>query len=445
VLIISVPTFYFFDTCSLLNLVQSGGSEALLKVTETQDQDRSNTPPFFLSITTLRELEQIKTSRNKTDLTRSSAHQLSRWLYEDNGKHYRVSNVYHNPDDPPDQQIIDDCKGTIEGAAGEDTAGNVNITFVTDDICCAVLARAAGITTISSDAIVPAAPPYLGYTTAVLNDNNLATFYTNLSTDPSSLAQQYNLRAQQYLLIDHVQQDGTITHAVDSYVYRDSKLCKFDQSKGVASLMLGKIKPKDIYQQCAIDSILNNTLTLISGRAGSGKSLIALATIMQLIEKGRYSKLVIMFNPVKVYGASDLGFYPGSLQEKALSNSIGNVLTTKFGDRLAIERLIDSNKLTLVSMADIRGMEIRDDEILYITEAQNMSVDLMKLCLSRASSGCKIIIEGDFDTQVDSPVFKGAASGMKRAIEKLCGNPEVGYVHLPNIWRSKIAQLVERL
>lgn len=60
-----------------------------------------------------------------------------------------------------------------------------------------------------------------------------------------------------------------------------------------------KIRPKDVYQACAIDSILNNTMTTLSGKAGSGKSLISLITMMSLIESGKYDRIVIMFNPTK--------------------------------------------------------------------------------------------------------------------------------------------------
>jgi len=106
---------------------------------------------------------------------------------------------------------------------------------------------------------------------------------------------------------------------------------------------------------------------------------------------------------------------------------------------------LQQDKIRLVSMADVRGMEVRDNEILYISEAQNTSIELLKLCLSRASSGCKIVIEGDYDSQVDSYLFEGNSNGFKRAIDVLQGESEFGYVHLPNVWRSKIAMLVDKL
>ena len=216
--------------------------------------------------------------------------------------------------------------------------------------------------------------------------------------------------------------------------------------KSIRSVTFGdKIKPKDEYQHMVIDSIMNNTITSISGKAGSGKSLLSLVCIMNLIETGKYDTLVVLYNPTKVKGACDTGYYSGNATEKAMQNSIGGILTTKFGDRFAIDLMIQQNKLKLVNMADARGMEIRDNEILWITECQNTSSELLKLCLSRCSSDAKIIIEGDFDSQVDSYAFEGNKNGMKRAIEVLKGEDIFGYVKLQQVFRSKLAELVDKM
>ena len=152
-----------------------------------------------------------------------------------------------------------------------------------------------------------------------------------------------------------------------------------------------------------------------------------------------------MFNPSKARGTSDLGAYKGSFIDKAMQNSIGNILNTKFGDRYIVDSLLQKEKLKLVSMADCRGMEIKDSEILWITEAENTTVDLIRLCLSRASSGAKIIIEGDYEYQTDSYLFDGNNNGLRRVIHKLKGHEEFGCVQLQNVWRSKIAELCELL
>ena len=94
-------------------------------------------------------------------------------------------------------------------------------------------------------------------------------------------------------------------------------------------------------------------------------------------------------------------------------------------------------------MVDCRGMEINDDEILWITEAENTTTDLMKICLSRVSSGAKVFVEGDFK-QTDSSSYE-ENNGLKRVIEIFKDNSIFGYVDLQNIWRSKIAELADKL
>ena len=152
-----------------------------------------------------------------------------------------------------------------------------------------------------------------------------------------------------------------------------------------------------------------------------------------------------MFNPTKTRGASYRGYYSGDFTDKAMQNSIGQILTTKFGDRYAVDLLISQNKLKLVSMADCRGMEISDNEILWITEGQNTSIELIKLCLSRVSSGAKVYIEGDYTNQVDAEAFSGSNNGLKRLIDVFKGHEEFGFIQLQNVWRSKIAELCELL
>lgn len=105
-----------------------------------------------------------------------------------------------------------------------------------------------------------------------------------------------------------------------------------------------------------------------------------------------------------------MGFYTGDMVKKAMQNSIGNILITKFGDRYIVDQMLAQEKIKIVSIADCRGMEIRDNEILFLSEAQNASIDMVKLLLTRASSECKIVLEGDTEAQVDSHVFEGATT-----------------------------------
>lgn len=406
---------YFYDTNALLTL-----QEQVLK------------EKFVISSITLQELEDIKTSYKKDQEVKYKARKAIHIL-DENPDMYDVV-VYHLPlynmymsdlEDTPDNKICACAKWYQEFRDNK-------LVFVSDDICCRTIARyefdlnAIGIT--NNDDI-----DYTGFKEIKMSEEEMAYFYEHMVDNI------YDLMYNEYLIVKD--SDGNV---VDKRKW-NGETHKEVFNKTIKSVYFDNLKPKDEYQSFVIDSIMSNPITAISGKAGSGKSLISLMAAMNLIESGEYDRIVILFNPVKARGASDLGFYSGEFLDKAMLNSIGNILTTKFGDRYAVDYLIQQNKLKLVSMADCRGMEISDNEILWITEASNTSVDLMKLCLSRVSSGAKVIIEGDYEAQVDSREFAGGNNGLKRVIEVFKDHKEFGYVQLQNVWRSKIAELCELL
>ena len=217
-------------------------------------------------------------------------------------------------------------------------------------------------------------------------------------------------------------------------------------NKQLRSVSMGdKIKPKDEFQRCAIDSLMNNTVTFISGKTGSGKTLLALTAAMHLVDTYKYDRVVIASNPVAVRGVQALGYLPGTVNDKLLSGALGNILTSKFGDRMQVEMLIQQGKIRLLDLAACRGSEIKDNEILFLTEFENVTVDMAKIILSRVSSGAKVFVDGDFISQTDSHLFTGGNNGMRRCIQAFKGDPLFGYVDLPNIWRSHIAELTEKL
>ena len=409
----------FLDTNALLNLQENAFKEE-----------------FVIAQKTLEELENIKSSGSKDGEVKYKARKVAH-LLDDNWGKYHVVKYSPEIDQTIESFNLDKTPDNIILASAYFYNGTCNILVVSDDLNCKFISREIfGLETrgVNEINLVKDIDEYLGYKDVTLSDEEMSDFYLHL--DRNTFENVVN----EYLIIR--KSDGEIVDTLRWNGNEFKKVC----SKTIKSIMFGdKIKPKDIYQACAIDSIFNNTMTAISGKAGSGKSLISLVTIMNLIESGKYDRVVIMFNPTKARGASDMGYYSGDATEKAMQNSIGSILTTKFGDRYAVDMLLQQDKIRLVSMADVRGMEVRDNEILYITEAQNTSIELLKLCLSRASSECKIIIEGDYNSQVDSYLFDGTSNGMKRVIDVLKGEEEFGYIHLPNIWRSKIAALVDRL
>lgn len=408
----------FYDTNALLEL-----------------QDKILEDHFHISSVSLQELEKIKVSRTKDDETKYKARKVLHLLDENKDKYDVVIYITamenyiaeKQVEIIPDTKIIA-CCAFSQGLLPQDD----DFVFVTNDIACKMIA--SKIFGLEVESVVGNnIDEYKGFMEKSLSEKDMAYFYEHQNENI------FGLLINQYLILKDNKDE-----VIDAYRWNGTQYEPLFK-RNIQSLYFDKLKSKDIYQSCAIDSLMNCTITAITGKAGSGKSLLALMSAMYLIEKGKYDRIVVMFNPTKTRGASDMGFYGGDFIDKAMQNSIGQILTTKFGDRYAVDLLLSQNKLKLVSMADCRGMEISDSEILWITESQNTSIDLIKLCLSRVSSGAKVFIEGDYLSQVDSNVFDGNNNGLKRMIDVFKGHEEFGYIQLQNVWRSRIAELCELL
>lgn len=308
--------------------------------------------------------------------------------------------------------------------------------LITNDVLMRYRAKGLGIEVIELDEVNKESYEiYDGIREVYINPSLLDEINQNLDLN------QWDLLENEYILfldevtsdqLDAFKWDGTCLHRVNV--------------KGFSSTQFGKFKPYDLYQQCAVDSIKNNSITAIKGRAGSGKSLIALSTAWHLIEKGTYDRLIIFTNPVKTRNAQELGFYTGDRTEKLMQSSIGVMLTSKFGKESEVESQIMSGKLTLLPFADIRGFDTSSEQktILFITESQNLNSDLLKLGLQRVGDNTKVIIDGDPYTQVDMDAYR-FDNGMKRMSEVFRGTDVYGEVTLKKIYRSRIAEIAEEM
>lgn len=204
----------------------------------------------------------------------------------------------------------------------------------------------------------------------------------------------------------------------------------------------GKFKPYDEQQIMAVDSIRNNQLTILRGRAGSGKSLITLNTAWRMVEEEGY-KLVMFVNPTPLREAQELGFYKGDRMEKLMQSAVGTMLKSKFGGEEEIFAQILDNKLDILPFVDLRGFDTGDSKtIVWILEAQNLTADLMKLGLQRISENTKVVVDGDYFAQVDRDAYS-SNNGMKRMSEVFRGLDLFGEVELQTVHRSRVADIAE--
>ena len=273
---------------------------------------------------------------------------------------------------------------------------------------------------------------YSGVLTTHFTDEELSRFYQDRT--------RWTGEINQYLVIEDSANNLIGPFRSNGEQWEDVPYRKF------TSQHFGEIKPKDKdpYQIAYMDSLCRNQLTFCTGPAGSGKSQIALAYAFQELEKGRVDRIIIFTNPLISRGAVKLGFLPGTKEEKLLETSIGNILISKLGGRMEVEKLLEREELVVMPMGDCRGYEIPSNSFVYFTEAQNTSPYLMKLFLQRLTDNCIVCIEGDV-RQTDSDLFEGEENGLVRAINVFKGEDYASHVALRTIYRGRIARKAEEI
>ena len=399
-------------------------TNAILKL-----QDKIFEEDFIISSVTLQELEHIKVSRNKDDQVKYEARKALH-LLDDNSDKYDVV-VYDNAIEnyilgknmeiTPDTKIVGSC-AFIKAMK--------DVVFVTDDIACKMIARKIFNLTVKgvNDETVDI---YKGYREISLDEQEMAHFYQNLSENVLGLL------TNEYLLLKDC--DGNI---VDKLKW-DGEAYQTIRSKPYKSNMFGTLKPLDDIQSFAMDSINTNDITVLYGKAGSGKTTLPLNYIMQEIEKGRYKKCYIVYSYEPLKGAKTLGFEKGDHITKLIySASIGNILASKFGDIQQVEYMIDRDMLDIIPTANIRGWECPSDSILLCTESQNLDVYTLKTIIQRCKSGCKQIYEGDIIEQKDTNIQN---VGINRLIDVFKGYKSFGCVKLKNNYRSELSELADKM
>jgi len=247
------------------------------------------------------------------------------------------------------------------------------------------------------------------------------------------------LKINQYFITE-TEDEPMLFKVGESRDFKEIKYQYFDND------FMGQVKPKDLRQLAAIDSLNHNQLTMLTGRAGSGKSHLAISALFQKLQKNQIDAIYMFCNPVATRDSAKIGLYPGTKDEKLLDSQIGNFLDGKIGDRTGVESLIRENKLKLLPMSDIRGFDTNGKRAgIYITEAQNSTIDLMQLALERVGEDCICIIDGDYQKQVDLDIYSDINNGMKKVNQVYFGQPFYGEVYLTGVYRSKIAKLAAQM
>ncbi len=413
--------YKFYDTCSLLKNVDHMFQEENVTV--------------VVSSITLEELEGIKTAVNKDADTKYSARKATKALEEYYGA-YEIALFKPSYQDAivgNEMPLNNDSKIIMCAIRFRDKHLSDEVIFVTNDISCKHLARIYFGEQVES--VIEEKYDYDGYKEVYLDDEGMVEFYSNPNTNI------YNLLINEYLLIYNKDTGECVDRLCwTGEEYRHLNYNSFD------SRFFGSVKPmkNDVYQSLVADSFNTNKITMVKGPAGSGKTYLSLGFLLHKLERNKIDKIIVFCNTVATKNSAKLGYYPGTRDEKLLDSQIGNLLSSKFGGRIAVEQMIQQEQLVLLPMSDIRGYDTSGMRAgIYISEAQNLDVDLMKLTLQRIGEDSICIIDGDCKTQVDDINFAGSNNGMRRASQVFRGHDVYGEVTLRKIHRSKVALIAE--
>ena len=198
-------------------------------------------------------------------------------------------------------------------------------------------------------------------------------------------------------------------------------------------------------QRVALDLLLDPDIGIVSlgGRAGTGKSALALCAGLEAVLERRLHRKVVVFRPLYAVGGQDLGYLPGTENEKmspwaqAVFDTLGAVTTTE-----VLEEVLDRGMLEVLPLTHIRGRSLHDSFVI-VDEAQSLERNVLLTVLSRIGKDSRVVLTHDVAQRDNLRV--GRHDGVVAVVEKLKGHPLFAHVTLTRSERSPIAALVTEM
>jgi PhoH-like ATPase len=238
---------------------------------------------------------------------------------------------------------------------------------------------------------------------------------------------------------------GPSKSALVTYRMNDNSFHRVDRKKCFG------ISPRNAEQTFALNALLDPTVKLVTlvGRAGTGKTLLALAAAL---ECRREFRQILLARPVIPLSNRDLGFLPGDIQAKLdpymqpLYDNL-NVIRNQYGEEdgegKKIQQMLENEKLLITPLAYIRGRSLQ--KIYFIVdEAQNLTPHEVKTIITRAGEGTKIIFTGDI-RQIDHPYLDSLSNGLSHLINRMVGQKLYSHITLEKGERSELADIASEL
>lgn len=385
----------FYDTCALLN----SGEKAFVE-------------PFYISIITLRELENIKTSRNKDAEVKRKAQKVTQ-LLANHPEMYMISNYAARANTGIDSDSMI-CLEAVQVSEDEP------IAFVTDDLSCMCIARDVyGLDVISSESDEDI---YTGFIKFEGNSDEINDYMNQLNLS--------ELFPNQYLIL------------TDTDTGKSSEM-RFDGEQFVELRLppSGYVKGKNSLQRCALDLLMNRDIDIVAilGTYGSGKSFLSTQMgLYHVLEKGNQSKLLGIREPSGE--GAPVGYLKGTLEDKTRNFFLPIEQQLKGGE-FELEALRQRGQLDTNIPYYMKGTTY-NDTIMIVDEAEDLTEAEIRLVGTRLGQNSRIFMSGDYG---QSLVDKTANNPLVKMCNELRGNRSFGCIYLDEDVRSSASKLFANL
>lgn len=373
---------------------------------------------------TIRTLDNLRTKGN-----------LFKGVRLDKGKGIIKIKSYNPLCLPDDLDLEDSDNQIIATALSEmDQSPSRKVIMVSRDINMRVKCDALGIATedYHVEQVVARSDDLYSGTAEILVDEQLIDdFY-----EGKPVALDYdNLHPNQFIML--VSNSNPKKAALARYTNPETPLKKVQQ------VSAWDTRPRNKEQQYALNLLMDPDVPVVSliGKAGSGKTLLALAAgLEQTLGKSIYKKMVVT-KPVEPVG-KDIGFLPGTLEEKMmpwLAPIQDNLQFLMGDDKMTLDMYHEKGQIEVEAMTFIRGRSI-SNAFIVIDEVQNMTQHEIKTVLTRVGEGTKIVLTGDIE-QIDNVYIDATNNGLSYVVERLKSETITGHVTLMKGERSKVATI----
>ncbi|MGM0471882.1 MAG: PhoH family protein [Bacillota bacterium] len=403
-------------------------------------------------------IEEIDSQKKRQDSIGRSARQVSRYLDElrrkgelyncvslENGGTLKVE-LNHQAtellpfglsDEKADNRILATAMGLNEDEEVKDP-----LILVTKDINMRVKSDALGIKAEDYETNkVDIRELYSGEAKFKVNPELIDQFYSQEELKLDKLDIEEELKPNQFVLLEDNLKGG------------QSAICRYDvQGKKLRPLIFDRhdiwgISPRNKEQRCAFDLLLNDDIKLVTlvGKAGTGKTLLALAAgLEKVVEQKDFNRLLVS-RPIVPMG-NDLGYLPGDKEEKLrpwmqpIYDNMELLIGNKDNDAgEMINNLQEMNMIEMEALTYIRGRSI-PQQYMIVDEAQNLTPHEIKTIITRVGDNTKIIITGD-PYQIDNPYLDSNSNGLTYLVERFKDEEIAGHITLTKGERSKLAEL----